>query len=99
MATITTTLWNKTPKGYYLEPKVLGGDFSPSFVVRGRPSNVALTTIFEKNPAFLPPELGLRSGSVATALGVTYADLDEVFIKTHEGRYFETLSKLMAKPA
>ena len=96
MTTITTTLWNKTSKGYYLEPKVLGDDFSPSFVVRGRPSNVALTTIFEKTPAFLPSELGFRSGSVASEFGATYADLEDVHIKNHEGRYFETLSKLMA---
>ena len=94
--TFTTNLWNKTPDGFQLQEKVLGDTFSPSMVARGRASNVTLTSVMEKTIAFLPPSVGFRASSIAADYGATYVDVQDVQIKTHEGRYYDKLSALMA---
>ena len=97
--TYTTKMWNRTPYGFELQVKELGGTFSPSLVARSRPSNVALTSVIEKTVAFLPPSVGLEAGRIASEYGAAYADVEDVQIRTHDGRSYDKLSSLMAEQA
>ena len=94
--TYTTNLWNKTPDGFALQEKALGDTLSPSMIARGRASNVALTSVLEKTIAFLPPSVGFNASSIAADYGATYVSVEDVQIKTHDGRYYDKLSALMA---
>lgn len=94
--TYTTNLWNKTPDGFQLQEKALGDTFSPSMIARGRASNVALTSVMEKTIAFLPPSVGFAASSIAADYGAAYVSVEEVQIKTHDGKYYDKLSALMA---
>ncbi len=94
--TYTTNLWNRTPSGFELQEKELGGMFSPSMVTRGRASNVALTSVMEKTVAFLPSSVGFRASSIASDFGATYVDVEDLQVTTLDGKYHDKLSSLMA---
>lgn len=94
--TYTTNLWNRTPSGFELQEKELGGMFSPSKVTRGRASNVALTGVMERTVAFLPSSVGFRASSIASDFGATYVDVEDLRVTTLDGKYHNKLSSLMA---
>ena len=82
----------RTNNGLDFNGAVLGGDFSPSLVARGRLQNIAIGFVLNKNISFFNSSVGFVAGGIAEQLRVTYADIEHVRVKLPDRPFSEKLS-------